>query len=138
MPRKDLYHDTVINALFKDGWTITDDPLRLSYGGRNVYVDLGAEQPIAAEKKGNKIAVEIKSFIGESEIHDLSQSIGQYNMYKDIMLEIGLERVLWLAIPLYAYDGIFQEPIGQLLKNHENLKILVFDENREEIKQWIP
>jgi len=138
MPRKDLYHDTVIKALLKEGWTITDDPLRLYYGGRNVYVDLGAEQPIAAEKEGSKIAVEIKSFIGESEVHELSQSIGQYNMYRDILVEIGLERVLWLAIPMYAYDGIFQEPIGQLLRNREGLKIIVFDEQREEIKQWIP
>jgi hypothetical protein len=76
--------------------------LRLSYGGRNVYVDLGAEQPIGAEKEGNRIAVEIKSFIGESDVHDLSESIGQYNMYRDILLEIGLERVLWLAVPMYA------------------------------------
>jgi len=137
MPRKDIYHDTVIKALDRDGWTITDDPLRLSYGGRNVYVDLGAEQPIGAEKEGNRIAVEIKSFIGESDVHELSQSIGQYNMYRDIMVEIGLERVLWLAVPMYAYDGIFQEPIGQLLKNRERLKIIVFDEQKEEIKQWI-
>jgi len=28
MPALDLYHDTVKNALIKDGWTITDDPLR--------------------------------------------------------------------------------------------------------------
>jgi len=58
-------------------------------------------------------------------------------MYRDIMVEIGLERVLWLAVPMYAYDGIFQEPIGQLLKNRERLKIIVFDEQKEEIKQWI-
>lgn len=29
MPRRDLYHDTVRNALIKDGWTITHDPLIL-------------------------------------------------------------------------------------------------------------
>ena len=27
MPAKDIYHDTVKNALIKDGWTITHDPL---------------------------------------------------------------------------------------------------------------
>ena len=27
MPVKDIYHDTVKNALIKDGWTITHDPL---------------------------------------------------------------------------------------------------------------
>jgi hypothetical protein len=29
MPAKDIYHDTVKNALVKDGWTITHDPLRI-------------------------------------------------------------------------------------------------------------
>ena len=29
MPAKDIHHDTVKNALIKDGWTITHDPLRL-------------------------------------------------------------------------------------------------------------
>ncbi len=30
MSAKDFYHDTVKNALIKDGWNITDDPLILS------------------------------------------------------------------------------------------------------------
>ncbi|HEX9732047.1 MAG TPA: element excision factor XisH family protein [Thermoanaerobaculia bacterium] len=29
MPRRDLYHDAVVRALEKAGWTITADPLRL-------------------------------------------------------------------------------------------------------------
>ncbi|NJL65136.1 MAG: fatty-acid oxidation protein subunit alpha, partial [Methylacidiphilales bacterium] len=36
--------DTVVQALINDGWEITDDPLVLSYGGRELYVDLGAEK----------------------------------------------------------------------------------------------
>ena len=36
-----------------------------------MYVDLAAEELVAAEKEGRKIAVEIKSFIGASEIEDL-------------------------------------------------------------------
>ena len=60
MPQRDIYHDTVKNALIKEGWEITADPLILQFGGRNIYVDLEAESPIAAQKKGRKIAVEIK------------------------------------------------------------------------------
>src|SRR5260221_12842553 len=45
MPAKDIYHETVKNALLKDGWTITHDPLVLRWGTTDVYVDLGAEQP---------------------------------------------------------------------------------------------
>ena len=39
MPARDLLHDAVRNALVRDGWTITDDPLRLKVPGRNLYVD---------------------------------------------------------------------------------------------------
>jgi hypothetical protein len=39
------------------------------FEGVTVYADLAAERPIAAEKGGMKIAVEIKSFIGKSWIN---------------------------------------------------------------------
>ena len=40
MPAKDIYHNTVKNALINDGWTITDDPLILSIGKKDLFVDL--------------------------------------------------------------------------------------------------
>ena len=46
MPAKDVYHAAVRNALSKDGWTITHDPYTLTYGQRDVFVDLGAEEVI--------------------------------------------------------------------------------------------
>ena len=42
MPAKDFYHDTVKNALVKDGWTITHDPLMLRWGKKDMFIDLGA------------------------------------------------------------------------------------------------
>ena len=59
---KDVYHNTVRTALEKDGWTITHDPLTLKIGGRSAYVDLGAEKLFAAEKGGQRIAVEVEKF----------------------------------------------------------------------------
>ena len=50
MPARDRLHNAVKNALIRDGWTITHDPLRLTSGRRNLYVDLGAERLLAAEK----------------------------------------------------------------------------------------
>ncbi len=43
MPATDIYHNSVRNALIKDGWTITHDPYTLTFGLRNVFVDLGAQ-----------------------------------------------------------------------------------------------
>lgn len=57
MPAKDIFHDHVVNALIKDGWNITNDPLKLQWRNKDLYVDLGAEKLIAAQKDNQKIAV---------------------------------------------------------------------------------
>lgn len=88
MARKDIYHDTVIEALDKDDWKITDDPfrIRLSVGRKRLKMDLAAERLISAEKGTRKIVVEVKSFIGRSDIKDLQQALGQYVMYHQVLL----------------------------------------------------
>ncbi len=63
MPAKDIYHQVVKQALIKANWTITHAPYPLSWAKRNIYIDLGAEQLLAAEKQNLKIAVEVKSFL---------------------------------------------------------------------------
>jgi hypothetical protein len=137
MPAKDFYHDAVKNALIKDGWRITDDPLILSIGKKNLFVDLGAEKLIAAEKSNQKIAVEIKSFIGASQVDDLEKALGQYILYNEILRDKEEQRVLYLAIKQSAYEDIFEEPIGRLLLKRGLVNLLVFDEKEEAILQWI-
>src|SRR5437879_6130213 len=97
MPARNIYHDSVRNALRKDGWVITHDPLRLSLGGKDMYVDLGAQQLLAAEKGGRRIAVEIKSFVGDSVMEDLENAIGQFAVYRAVLSEVDPTRVLYLA-----------------------------------------
>ncbi|MEH2236061.1 element excision factor XisH family protein [Nostoc sp.] len=139
MPAKDLYHDTVVQALIKDGWEITDDPLLLSYGGRELYVDLGIEKrAIAAQKDNQKIAVEIKSFLKPSPVRDLEEAVGQYGVYQSILTEIAPERILYLAVPRRSYETIFTEKLGQLIIKRLQIKLLVFDEEQVRIVQWIP
>lgn len=65
---KDLFHQSVRNALEKDEWLITDDPLSLKLGGVDLYIDLGAEKLLAAERAGQKIAVEIKTLGGDQKL----------------------------------------------------------------------
>jgi hypothetical protein len=138
MPQKDIYHDTVVNALKVDQWVITHDPLRLAYGGRELYAELGAEQPIGAEKEGKRIAVEIKSFVGASGMHDLEVALGQFNLYRAILAELEPDRVLYLAIPLRAFRELFLEPLGELVIRRQALRLIVFDEKRKRIDQCIP
>lgn len=138
MPRHDIYHDVVKNALVKDGWRITHDPLILPYGGRNLYVDIGAEAPIGAEKGRRQIAVEVKSFLGGSEIMELERALGQYMLYRFLLARQEPERMLFLAFPRSAYASILSEPAeGQDFIATQDLKLMVFDPDREIIIQWI-
>lgn len=138
MPARDIYHDTVKNALIKDGWTITHDPLRLSWGGKDLYVDLGAERLLAAEKGGRQIAVEVKSFTGDSEVDDLEKAIGQYVLYRAVLAEREPNRVLYLAVPQDILWGIFEEPLGELLLQDTQARVLGFDPQAEVLVAWIP
>lgn len=86
MPAKNIYHDIVIRALIADGWTITDDPLTMTYGGRDLFVDLGAERlAIGAEKGEQRIAVEIQSFLNRSAVRDLQEAVGQVEVYRIVL-----------------------------------------------------
>lgn len=138
MPAKDLYHDTVKSALIKDGWTVTDDPLILKIGARNVLIDLGAEKLIAAERGSEKIAVEVKSFTSPSLISDLEKAWGQFFLYARALQKREPERRLYLAVDRNIFETLFEEEAGQLLLQEPGFRLLVFDAITEEIIQWKP
>jgi hypothetical protein len=138
MAAKDVYHDQCKAALMKDGWTITDDPLSLKWAKKDLHVDLGAEKVLAAEKRGRKIAVEIKSFVGPSEMYDLEQALGQYVLYRTAMRLTYPEHELYMAITERVYFKLLHGVEGRDLIEAEHLKVIVFDPQAEEIKLWIP
>jgi len=138
MPARDIYHDVVRNALIKDGWTITHDPLRLKWGVKDMYADLGAEKVLTAEKAGQKIAVEIQSFVGASEVDDIQKAIGQYCLYHSVMARTEPDRTLYLAIHKEVFVDVFEEPLGQLLREDYHVPLIVFDLQEEVIFKWIP
>jgi hypothetical protein len=103
-----------------------------------VYVDLGAEQLLAAEKGERKIAVEIKSFLGKSEVDDLEKARGQFILYRAILAMIESERTLFLAVPDHVLQDVFDEPTGQILLKDTSLRVFGFDPEDEEITRWMP
>ncbi len=127
MSARDRFHDCVRNALIKDGWVITHDPLRLPWGKKDLYIDLGAEQLLAAEKGQRQIAVEIKSFLGKSEMNDLERALGQFVLYRAILSEKEPSRILYLAVPDHVLEEVFDEPIGQILQRDQSLHVLGFE-----------
>lgn len=137
MSARDKYHYQCKAALIKDGWRITHDPLYLKYGTQDMYVDLGAEEFVAAEKGGRKIAVEIKSFAGPSEVTDLERALGQFILYRDVLEINDPDRHLFLAVTEEIYHDVFEEPLGKLVVQKQKLSLVVFDPDLEEIRQWI-
>ena len=137
MPAKDIYHDTVKNALIKDGWTITNDPLSLKIGKKDIFIDIAAEKLLVAEKQGQKIAVEVKSFVGTSEVEDLKNALGQYVLYEKILKRKLSERILYLAIRETIFNRLFTEEIGQILLEDNTIKLIIFDPEQEVITKWI-
>lgn len=109
----------------------------MKIGGRSAYVDLGAQKLLAAEKEGQRIAVEVKSFIGPSPVHDLEQALGQYIMYSQVLERQNSGRLLYLAIPESVFLDFFSEELPQLMVEINHLKLLTFDANTAEIRRWI-
>lgn len=139
MAAKDIYHAACVRALEKDGWTITHDPRTVAIEETNLLIDVGAERIVTAEREGQRIAVEIKSFVGLSAVQDLKEAAGQFLVY-DLALrqsEANADRVLYLAIRTAVYDTVFQVGVGKLLMQHQAVRLIVFDADREEIREWI-
>lgn len=135
---KDVFHQQVKNALIKDGWNITHDPLTIRISEAvKLQIDLAAESAIAAERDSEKIAVEIKSFVGDSDISAFHTALGQYLNYCQALEEQEPERIVYLAIPVETYQDFFQLPFIQRSLRRYQVKLMIYDPKQEEIKQWI-
>jgi hypothetical protein len=137
MARRDKVHDIVRNALEREGWTITNDPLLVKIGKKSGEIDLGAERLLAAEKDHEKIAVEIKSFIGSSTLTEFYRALGQFSMYGRAMKNQYPDRLLYLALPADAYkelsEDIFDFPGFEDLRH----RFIIFEPVETTTLTWI-
>jgi hypothetical protein len=137
MPAKDKFHEAVKAALIKDGWTITDDPLKVDVGGKSFFVDIGAEKLFAATKDGRKIAIEVKSFAAISLTYEFHAAVGQFINYRLFLKQSEPDRILYLAIPFDVYDGFFQrEKFVEMSVEANNIKYIVCNIEKEEVVKW--
>lgn len=136
MAAKDIFHDVVRHALEKEGWTITNDPFFLRFGGLEMYIDLGAERILAAERGEEKIAVEIKSFLAPSATTEFNAALGQFLKYQLALEQTQPDRLLYLAIPVDAYDSFFTLELPQLLIQRYQVHLIVYEPAEEVIVLW--
>lgn len=134
---KDIYHNSVKEALIKDEWIITHDPYIIRLGGRDsVEADLGAEKMVQAEKGNRQIVVEIKSFLNRSIIHDFHGAYGQFIFYQKALEKFEHHRDLYLAMPIDVFNELNEKPYFQEFMQTE-LNILIFDPIEKLILEWI-
>ncbi|MGH2386582.1 MAG: element excision factor XisH family protein [Chloroflexota bacterium] len=58
VPAKDRYHDTVVRALTKGGWTVTAQQVAVAVPGRRLWIDLRA----ATASDSLVVLIEVKGF----------------------------------------------------------------------------
>lgn len=100
-------------------------------------IDLGAESTIAAQREQEKIAIEIKSFITDSDISEFHAALGQYLNYIQALEDKEPDRTLYLAVPSETYDDFFQMPFIQKSLKRHTINLIIYDPIQEEIKEWI-
>lgn len=133
---KDVFHYAVRRGLEKERWLITNDPLRIKTGGAEMEIDLGADKIIAAERGEDKIAVEIKSFIGTSNISDFHTAVGQFLNYQVALEQREPERILYLAVPIGVYEKFFILPFVQTVIKRFQITLIIYDPVEEVILEW--
>ncbi|WP_072620541.1 element excision factor XisH family protein [Spirulina major] len=136
MPRRDRYHDIVKEALIKDSWIITHDPLRIGQKVR-LYVDLGAEKLLIADRGTEKIAVEIKVFDSVSPLTELQKSVGQYLLYRSLLAKQEPDRKVILALSVDAFSSLLTEAEIADYISELNIHLMTFNPTSKEIEQWI-
>lgn len=99
-------------------------------------IDLAAERVLAAEKAGEKIAIEIKSFLGESQLFDYHAALGQFLNYRLALEVIEPNRTLYLAVPAETYRSLFQRDLAQASVQQYHVKLIVYDPVNEVIVEW--
>ena len=118
--------------------TINHDPLLIRLTRKRLYVDLGAERLIAAERGTEKIAIEVKSFTRASDMKDLEEALGQFVLYAHLLKRHETDRTLYLAVPEEVRKSVFEEEAGQVLIQDGLIRLFSFNPTQEEIIQWIP
>jgi hypothetical protein len=138
MSARNIHHHIVREALIADGWTITADPLRLQFGGRDVLIDLAAEDAaFSAEKAGQRIAVEVQSFRGPSDVRNLEEALGQFMLYRFVLSVREPDRKLLMAVESEVYNDFLSQEFGRTILSAYTVPLIVFDVSSRRVTRWI-
>jgi hypothetical protein len=94
---------------------------------------------ISKHSAGLILLVELKELANVlSPVEALANAIGKFMLYRIILDKNDSNVLLYLAVSQESYSGILSEQIGQWTLERLNIPLIVFDEEAEEVTQWIP
>jgi hypothetical protein len=137
MPAYNVFHDAVKRGLIKEGWKITADPYFVQFGDISQYIDIAAEKLIGAERGDRRIAIEVKSFTSPSMVTEFHAALGQFLHYRMILEKEDPDRVLYLAVPIDAFDSFFALLFARTSVQRHGVHLIVYDPESEVLVQWI-
>jgi glucose-6-phosphate 1-dehydrogenase len=106
-------------------------------GLRRLYVDLAADHDrLGAERQGERIAMEVQSFVGESDIEYLHHADGQHAVYRVLLARRDPDRVLYLAVSDEVFSDVLSEPLGQEVIADLGIRLVVFNPHTRSITLW--
>ena len=137
MPTPDLYHDVVRDALRKDGWRITHTALQLKARAGSGAEEFWEGPWLIADKDERKVAVTVSSFVGRSNLADITQLWRQLGLSRRRLHAMDADRVMYLAVRQATYSACCTEAEGELVLAKEHMQLLVFDPRAEAVVQWV-
>ena len=102
-----------------------------------MQTDLGAEKVITAERDNIRIAVEGKSFVHISILHDFLLAVDQYFVYKKILLANDSDRTLFVALPDFVYNRVSKLEWANAVIADLDMKFILYNTNQKIITAWI-
>jgi hypothetical protein len=136
MPAFDACHDQVVRALEKEGWRVEIEPYRLALPPRVGYVDIRLSRGRNGRLE-QLLLVEVKCFPDEDDTtRDLYISIGQYLIYRALIVELELPDALYLAVPSDIFSLIFDRSVMRVV-NESKIRLVIVNLEMETIVEWI-
>jgi hypothetical protein len=135
MPAYDQCHPQVVRALEREGWEVRESPFLIRVGRRTLFVDIELVRKTQGEDE-RIIVVEVKCFApGSAETTELYTSLGQYLVYRALLAQYHLTGDLFLAVPVHAYGGVYND-LAKSLLDELQVQMVVIDLDSEVVIQW--
>jgi hypothetical protein len=136
MPTTDECHEHLVHALDKAGWKVESAPFKLYHYSRIIYTDLRVSQ-VTNGVQEELLLIELKCVPERtSSAVELYTAIGQYLVYRAMLVEFALPFSLYLVVPEVLFRTLFDNIVRRVVKDN-SIKLIVVNLEKERITTWV-